>query len=112
TTAADVAARREGDCKAHALYLAALARARGIPARVAVGLVYLAPKQAMAYHMWTEVYIDNRWIPIDGTLAKGGIGAGHLTLGHSNMAGIAAYASFLPVIQVLGELQVELLDAK
>ena len=52
-----------------------LARARGIPARVAIGLVYMEGEQAFGYHMWTEVYIDKRWIPIDGTLALGGIGA-------------------------------------
>jgi hypothetical protein len=111
-TAAEVAATREGDCKAHALYLAALARVRGIPARVAVGLVYMPASQVFAYHMWTEVYIQQRWIPIDGTLAKGGIGAGHLQLGHSNMAGVSGYGSFLPVIQVIGQLQLQLLDAK
>jgi hypothetical protein len=111
-TAADVARSRQGDCKAHALYLAALARTRGIPARVAVGLVYMPEKQAFAYHMWTQVYVSDRWIPIDGTLAKGGIGAGHLELAHSNMAGVAAYESFLPVIEVIGRLQVHLLPAQ
>ena len=111
-TAAEVAATREGDCKAHAFYLAALARARGIPARVAVGLLYIPAAQAFAYHMWTEVYVQKRWIPIDGTLAKGGIGAGHLQLGHSNMAGVSAYGSFLPVIQVIGQLKLELLDTE
>jgi hypothetical protein len=111
-TAADVAATRQGDCKAHALYLAALARARGIPARVAVGLVYRPGDHAFAYHMWTEVFIQERWMPIDGTLAKGGVGAGHLQLGHSNMTGVSAYASFLPAMQVIGQLHLELLDAE
>ena len=40
-TAAEVAKSREGDCTEHAVFLAALARARGIPARVAIGLVYM-----------------------------------------------------------------------
>ena len=40
-TAAEVARSREGDCTEHAVLLAALARARGIPARVAMGLVYV-----------------------------------------------------------------------
>ena len=74
-TASDVARSHSGDCKAHAVYLAALARARGIPARVAVGLVYSDRLAAFGYHMWTEVYIDGRWIPLDGTLGLGGIGA-------------------------------------
>jgi hypothetical protein len=62
--------------------------------------------------MWTEVFIQERWMPIDGTLAKGGVGAGHLQLGHSNMTGVSAYASFLPAMQVIGQLHLELLDAE
>jgi hypothetical protein len=111
-TAAEVARTREGDCKAHAVYLAALARARGIPARMAVGLVYMPRSQAFGYHAWTEVYIDKRWIALDGTLAKGGIGGGHLKLAHSNMQGTTAYSSFLPVLEVIGKLKIEVLEAE
>ena len=42
-TASEVARNQEGDCKGHAVYLAALARARKIPARVAVGTGLYAP---------------------------------------------------------------------
>ena len=109
-TASEVARNREGDCKGHAVYLAALARARKIPARVAMGLVYMPQSQTFGYHMWTEVYVAGRWIGLDGTLAKGGIGGGHLQLTHSPMAGAAAYNSFLPVMQVVGQLKLEVLD--
>ena len=47
---------------------------------------------------------------LDGTLAKGGIGGGHLQLTHSPLAGAAAYNSFLPVMQVVEQLKVEVLD--
>jgi hypothetical protein len=106
-TAAEVAQSHEGDCTEHAVFLAALARARGIPARVAFGLVYLAPRQSFFYHMWTEVYVDGRWIPLDATLGKGGIGAAHLKLGHSNLQGTSAYSGFLAVAQVIGRLTIE-----
>ncbi|MGA2253430.1 MAG: transglutaminase family protein [Thermoguttaceae bacterium] len=109
-TASEVAQNREGDCKGHAVYLAALARARKIPARVAIGLVYMPRSHSFGYHMWTEVYVTGRWIGLDGTLANGGIGGGHLTLAHSPLAGVAAYNSFLPVMQVVGQLKVEVLD--
>jgi transglutaminase-like putative cysteine protease len=111
-TAAEVARSREGDCTEHAVYLAALARARGIPARVAVGLVYITSAQAFGYHMWTEVWIDGRWIPVDATLGQGGIGAGHLKLADSNLAGATAYGSFLPVVQVIGRIQVAVIEAQ
>ena len=109
-TASEVARNHEGDCKGHAVYLAALARARGIPARVAAGLVYMPQSQAFGGHMWTEVYVAGRWIGLDGTLAKGGIGGGHLQLTHSPMAGAAAYNILFPVMQIVGRLKVEVLD--
>ena len=111
-TAAEVAANPVGDCTEHAVLLAALCRARGIPARVAVGLVYLPGEQIFGYHMWTEVFIDKQWIPIDATLAKGGIGAAHIKLGHSNLQGATAYTSFLPVVQVAGHLKIEVVEAE
>jgi len=109
-TASDVAKSRQGDCSEHAFFLAALARARDIPARVAFGLVYMPQMQAFGYHAWTELFIDGRWIPLDATLGKGGIGAGHLKLGHSNLKGASAFSSFLPVVQVLGRLKIDVLD--
>jgi hypothetical protein len=109
-TAADVARSKEGDCTEHAVYLAALARARNIPARVAIGLVYMPQAQTFGYHMWTELYIAGRWIGMDATLAKGGIGGGHLRLTSSPLAGAAAYNSFLPVMQVIGRLKVDVID--
>jgi hypothetical protein len=109
-TAADVARTREGDCTEHSVLLAALLRARGVPARVAMGLVYVPQSQALAYHMWTEAYVNSRWMPLDGTLGRGGIGAAHLKLGQSSLAGASAYSSLLPVAQVLGRLHVDVLE--
>lgn len=108
-TAADVLASGEGDCTEHAVLLAALARARGIPARVAIGLVY--QNQQFLYHMWTELYVAGRWIPMDATLAQGGIGAAHLKITHSSLAGASALSCFLPVAQVAGRLKIEILEA-
>ncbi len=111
-TAAEVAENPTGDCTEHAVLLAALARARGIPARAAVGLVYMQGEQSFGYHMWDEVYVHGRWIPIDATLGQGGIGAAHLKLAHSSLKGASAYSSFLPVIRVIGRLKIRVLDAE
>jgi transglutaminase-like putative cysteine protease len=92
--------------------VAALARARGIPARAAIGLVSLRSGEAFGYHMWNEVFIDDRWIAIDATLGQGGIGAGHLKIAESDLAGAAAYTSFLPVIQLLGKLKIEVIEVE
>jgi transglutaminase-like putative cysteine protease len=111
-TAAEVAREPEGDCTEHAVLLAALARARGIPARVSIGLVYQTSSQGFVYHMWNELWIGNQWVPMDATLGRGGIGAAHLKLTDSNLAGAQAYSSFLPVAQVIGQLKVEILDVE
>jgi hypothetical protein len=111
-TAAEVAENPVGDCTEHAVLLAALARARGIPARVAMGLVYMQGKGSFGYHMWTEVHVNGRWIPLDATLGRGGIGAAHLKLAHSSLKGASAYSSFLPVIQVIGRLKIEVLEVE
>ncbi len=110
-SAAEVAEAREGDCTEHAVLLAAMARALGIPARVAIGLVYQDGK--FYYHMWTEVHVGGRWTAVDATLAKGGIGAAHLKLAHSHLKGGSAFSAFLPVVNVLGRgLEIEIVDSR
>ena len=108
-SALEVLETREGDCTEHAVLLAALARALGIPARVAIGLVYHEGK--FYYHMWNELYLLDRWIAFDATLAEGGIGGAHLLLAHSHLHGASAFSAFLPVLNVLGQgLRIELID--
>jgi len=109
-TAAEVVESGRGDCTEHAVLLAALARARGIPARMAIGLVYLEQEgdPAMGYHMWNEVYVGGRWIGLDATLGRGGIGAAHLKLTETSLAGASALGSFLPVAQVADRLRIEI----
>jgi hypothetical protein len=115
-TAADVAKSLEGDCTEHAVLLAALCRARDIPARVAAGLVYYEPQGGVepgfAYHMWTEVWLADRWVPLDATLGRGSIGGGHLKLFDSNLDGVGALGAFLPVMNVLGQLELEIVEAE
>jgi hypothetical protein len=111
-TAAEVARTREGDCTEHAVLLAAMCRARKIPARVAIGLVYYAPMKGFAYHMWNEVWIKDRWVPLDATLGLGGIGGDHIKLADSNLEGADGYSTFLPVAKVMGQLQIEVVEAE
>jgi hypothetical protein len=109
-SAAEVIESGTGDCTEHAVLLAALARARGIPARVALGLVYGDGK--FLYHAWTEVFIDGQWTGLDGTRGRGGIDAAYLKLGHSNLQGASALAALLPVAQVAGRLKIEIVEVE
>ncbi|GAB4140386.1 transglutaminase-like domain-containing protein [Thermopirellula anaerolimosa] len=104
-TALDAARKLEGDCTEHAVLLAALARARGFPARVAMGLLY--HEGAFYYHMWTEVWLEGCWIPLDATLGSGGVGVGHITLTRSSLGSSAAFTDFLPLMQVIGRIKIE-----
>jgi hypothetical protein len=114
STAAQVASSGAGDCTEHAVLLAALCRARGIPARVAVGLVYTEQTghSAFGYHMWNEACISDRWIPLDSTLGRGGIGAAHLKLAHSSLASASAFSGLLPVAKVAGRLSIKIEDVQ
>jgi len=111
-SAAEVARSREGDCSEHAVLLAATCRARGIPARVIIGLVYSAPEKQFLYHMWNEVWIEDRWVPLDATLGRGGIGAAHLKLRESNLAEESAYELVAPVLFLTDRLEIELVDCQ
>ncbi len=111
-TAAEVAQSRAGDCTEHAVLLAALLRAEGIPSRVAIGLVYVESAASLGYHMWTEAYLDGVWVPLDAIVANGGTHPGYLKLSDASLEGASAYSSFLSVAQVLGQLKVSVVSAQ
>jgi len=116
-SAAEVAKDLSGDCTEHATLLAAMVRTRKIPSRVAVGLVYVPTKNgegAFGGHMWTEVFLDGRWIPLDATLGRGGIGGGHIKFSHSSYAddSPAPVGEFLPLVTALGKLSIEVREVE
>ena len=111
-TAADAAKTLTGDCTEFAVVLAAMLRARGIPAKTAIGLVYVDSEQAFLYHMWTEAYIADRWLPLDAAWGRGGTSAAYLKIAETNLAGVDPLAAMLPVAQVMGKLRIEVLEQR
>jgi transglutaminase-like putative cysteine protease len=75
-------------------------------------LVYSPQQTAFLYHMWNEVWIRDRWIPLDATLGLGGIGAAHLTLDDSDLQGASAYTGLLSILDVVGRLQIEVVRSQ
>jgi hypothetical protein len=71
-----------GDCTEFAVLLAALARAQGIPARVAVGMAYSSRftgrRDTFNPHMWVQVYDGERWVSHDAALE--GFDSAHIAL--------------------------------
>jgi len=73
-SAIEVVRTRAGDCKQHAVLLAALARAERIPARVVTGMVYAdryaGSRQVFVPHAWVQAWVHGRWQSFDATLAR------------------------------------------
>ncbi len=113
-SAAEVARTLQGDCTEHAVLLAAMLRARNIPCKIAVGLVYYEPLSSFSGHMWTEALLGDRWVPLDAVFSNGeaGIGATHIKLGESSFAdkGPAPTTAFLPLIRVLGRIELTVVE--
>jgi transglutaminase-like putative cysteine protease len=92
---------RVGDCNEHAVLLAALARAMGIPCRVEAGLVYL--KGRFYYHAWNLVYVG-RWITVDSVYGQIPADVSHIRL----VTGSASQQ--LDLIGIIGKLQLMVLN--
>lgn len=123
-SAAEVARTRRGDCSEHAVLLAAMLRADGIPARVVSGLVYVegagqlvggAGKGVFGYHMWTQALVQNAngeqvWIDYDATLpAALPFDAAHIALGVSALSdgGVATSNDLVRMAPMIGTLSIE-----
>ena len=113
-SAAEVARSLEGDCTEHACLLAAMLRVQKIPSRVAVGLVYAERLAAFGGHMWTEAWLDGKWVPLDATLGKGGIGPGHIKLADSSLSddGPAPVTSFVPLMNMLSNVTIDVVSTE
>ncbi|MFO0863407.1 MAG: transglutaminase family protein [Gemmataceae bacterium] len=111
-TADQVAKTLEGDCTEFAMLTAAMCRAADVPARTAVGLIYADTKAGpgFAFHMWTEVHVKGRWIPIDSTLGRGFVGATHLKIADQSWHEERSMTPLLPVVRVLGKLSIEVVS--
>jgi Transglutaminase-like superfamily len=95
-----VARTRTGDCTEFAMLTAAMCKAQEIPARTAIGLVYvnnLLGKPGLAFHMWTEVFVNGQWLGLDATLGQGSIGPGHIKITDHSWAGVISFTPLLPV---------------
>ena len=105
----------QGDCRQHAMLTAALCRAAGVPARTAIGLVYVNDPDrgpVLGFHMWTEVWIAGQWLMLDAVLGQGNVGAGHLKIADHSWQDIQTLAPLLPVTRVIGKVKIEVVGVK
>lgn len=118
-SAAEVARSRAGDCTEHAVLLAALLRADGIPARVVSGLIYAdefaGEKGIFAYHMWTQALLPmgdfNTWVDLDATLSAP-FDAAHIALVVSALADGGTDDVFVSLATLLGRLRINVEEVR
>ncbi len=99
--AVDVLQSGTGDCKAHSVLLAALARAVGLPARIVTGLVAM-DDGLFYYHQWVELF-TGEWIPVDPTFNQVPADAARVSLGRGRPA------DHLRLLNLIGRISIEIL---
>ncbi len=99
--ALDVLKSRRGDCNEHTVLFNALARAAGIPARTAVGVVYL--RDAFYYHAWSEVWLGE-WISLDSVLNQFPADVTHVKFLEGDID------RQIDILQLIGNLKIEVLE--
>jgi transglutaminase-like putative cysteine protease len=106
-SAREVLRTRIGDCNEHTALYVAMARAAGIPSRIAVGLTFI--HGAFYYHAWPEVYLGEGsgrglWLPVDPTLNQFPADATHIRLARG---GLDKQAQIIPMV---GQIRIAVLD--
>lgn len=91
----------QGDCNEHTVLYVALARSLGLPARTAVGLVYI--NGAFFYHAWPEVWLGE-WVAVDPTLGQYPADASHIRFV------IGGLAQQVEIVRLIGNLKIEVLE--
>ena len=100
-SAVQVLESRRGDCNEHTVLYVALARALGLPARTAVGLVYL--DGAFYYHAWPEVWLGE-WVAVDPTFGQSPADAAHIRFI------VGGLAQQVEIVRLIGRLNIEVLE--
>ncbi|HXD84467.1 MAG TPA: transglutaminase-like domain-containing protein [Rudaea sp.] len=104
-SALEVAKNPEGDCTEHAVLLAALGRALGIPTRVVDGLAYVdryaGKDRVFVPHAWAQAWVGGHWRSFDAALP--GFDAGHIALS----AGDGDPWRFFSGMDTLGRMRID-----
>lgn len=108
-SALEVLRTRVGDCNEHTALYVAMARAAGLPARVAVGVVHV--HGAFYYHAWPEVFVEapagrGYWLAVDPTLNQFPADPTHVVLARG---GLDRQAAILPA---MGQAKIEIVSMK
>jgi hypothetical protein len=108
-----------GDCSEHAVALAALLRADGIPARIVGGLIYAdafaGEREVWGWHVWTQALLPDgkgepAWFDLDATLpGTRAFDAAHLATVVGPLAGGSTDPMWSETLALLGNLEIRVL---
>ena len=104
----EVMERLSGDCSEHAVLMAAMCRAVGIPAKLASGVVHYQGE--FAYHMWVEVWTGENWFALDPTVGAGSADATHIKLAESSVPGGSVAELSLGIMKVFNRLGIRVVE--
>ncbi|MBU4503256.1 MAG: transglutaminase-like domain-containing protein [Proteobacteria bacterium] len=92
---------RMGDCNEHAVLMAAMARAAGVPAQIETGLVYM--KGRFYYHAWNVLYLGD-WVTVDALMGQMPADVTHIRLirGEPDKQ--------IDLIKVIGKVKIKILE--
>lgn len=102
--ALDTLKNMAGDCNEHAILLAALARAAGIPAQVEAGLVYHEGR--FYYHAWNSLFLNGQWVTADGALGQLPADVTHIRFVRGSTG------NQVDLLGVIGRLKLEVIGAE
>ena len=94
---------RTGDCNEHTQLFTAIARAAGLPTRIAAGLVYVNGK--FYYHAWPEVMLRG-WVAVDPTFGQFPADASHIRF---VTGGLGRQTDLL---RIVGNLRIKVITAR
>jgi len=102
---------KRGDCNEHTALFVSLARAAGIPTRIAAGIVFserVGPQGQFYYHAWPEVQLGgpSDWVPVDPTFGQVPADATHIKLVEGDLD------RQVEILGVIGKLKLELIEAR
>jgi hypothetical protein len=111
-TASEVCRNKEGDCSEHAVLLAALGRACGIPTRVVTGLVYVpifgGDADIFGFHMWTQFRIGDSWVDFDAAQHESDCNPTHIAFSTSSLAGAGLGQISINLVHLIGNLELDI----
>ena len=102
-TALEALQSKKGDCNEHAVLFTALARAAGVPSRVAAGIVYM--DGAFYYHAWAEVWLG-QWVAVDPVFNQFPADATHIKFIQGGPE------EHMALLKVIGQVQMEVVEYK